>query len=118
MKWLIVIVGIACNAAASVLVKVAVMPPRNALLFKQPLSILANVPLVAGLVLYGASFVLYAAALTMLPLNVAYPVLTSGAIATVATVSVLVFGEPMPWTTIVGILLVMIGVIFIAARVA
>jgi len=55
-------------------------------------------------------------ALTRLPLNVAHPILTSGAIATVALLSVVLFREPMPWTTAAGIALVIAGVVLITAR--
>jgi drug/metabolite transporter (DMT)-like permease len=61
------------------------------------------------LALYGGAFLLYAAALGKLPLNVAHPVLTSGAIAIVALFSVLIFREQFYWTTGAGILLVIVG---------
>ena len=117
MKWLILILGIAFNACASVLIKVAIMPPRKFPSFSDPLATLYNWPFWLGLVLYGGAFVLYAAALARLPLNVAHPVLTSGAVATVALFSVLIFREPFYWTTGVGILLVITGVVLITARV-
>jgi small multidrug resistance pump len=118
MKWLILILGIASNASASVLVKVAMMPPRKFPSFSDPMSALVNWPFWLGLMLYGAAFLLYAAALARLPLNVAQPVLTSGAIAVVTLVSVLVFREPFQWSTGVGIILVIAGVVLITARVA
>ena len=79
---------------------------------------MSNWPFWLGLGLYGAAFLLYAAALAHLPLNVAHPVLTAGAVATVALLSVLIFGEPFPWTTGAGIVLVIAGVGLITARVA
>lgn len=118
MKWLILVLGIAANASASVFVKMAMMPPRAFPSLKDPMAAMGNWPFWAGLVLYGVAFLLYAAALARLPLNVAHPVLTSGAIALVALTSVLVFREPFPWTTGVGILLVVAGVALITARVA
>jgi len=117
MKWLILIVGIAANASASVLVKMAMMPPRQFPSLRDPWSALSNWPFWLGLGLYGAAFLLYAAALSRLPLNVAHPVLTSGAIAAVALLSVLLFKEPFYWTTGVGILLVVAGVVLITTRV-
>ena len=66
---------------------------------------------------YGGAFLLYAAALARLPLNVAHPILTSGAVATVALFSFFLFREPFHWTTGVGILLVIAGVALITARV-
>ena len=118
MKWLILILGIASNASASVLVKVAMMPPRKFPSLSDPMSALTNWPFWLGLGLYGAAFLLYAAALARLPLNVAQPVLTSGAIAAVTLFSVLVFREPFHWTTGAGIVLVIAGVALITARVA
>lgn len=118
MKWLILVLGIAANASASVLVKMAMMPPRRFPSLADPLAALSNWPFWLGLGLYGGAFLLYAAALARLPLNVAHPVLTSGAVATVALFSVLIFREPFDWTTGAGILLVIAGVALITARVA
>lgn len=118
MKWLILALGIATNASASVLVKMAMMPPRRFPSLAAPMAALSNWPFWLGLGLYGAAFLLYAAALARLPLNVAHPVLTAGAVATVAAMSVLVFREPFHWTTGAGIALVIAGVALITARVA
>lgn len=118
MKWLILILGIASNASASVLVKMAMMPPRKFPSLSEPMAALSNWPFWVGLGLYGAAFLLYAAALARLPLNVAHPVLTAGAVATVALCSVVIFREPFHWTTAAGIVLVIAGVALITARVA
>jgi len=116
MKWMILLVGIATNASASLLIKLAVTPPRRLPTLAEPLAGLDNWPLWLGLVLYGATFLLYAAALARLPLNVAHPVMTAGAVAAVALVSLLVLREPFHWTTVVGIALVAAGVLLITAR--
>ena len=118
MKWIILILGIASNASASVLVKMAMMPPRKFPSLSDPMSALTNWPLWLGIVLYGVAFLLYAAALTRLPLNVAHPLLTAGAVASVAMCSVLIFREPFYWTTGAGIFLVIAGVALITARVS
>lgn len=118
MKWLILVLGIASNASASVLVKIAMMPPRKFPSLFDPMAALSNWPFWLGLGLYGAAFLFYAAALARLPLNVAHPVLTSGAIAVVALCSLLIFREPFQWTTITGILLVVAGVVLITVRVS
>jgi len=118
MKWLILILGIASNASASVLIKMALMPPRQLPSFSDPMAALSNWPLWLGISLYGAAFLLYAAALHFLPLNVAHPVLTAGAVATVAVLSVVIFKEPFYWTTGLGIALVIGGVVLISANVA
>jgi len=118
MKWLTLILGITSNASASVLVKIAMMPPRKFPSLSEPMEALRNWPFWLGLGLYGAAFLLYAAALARLPLNVAHPVLTCGAVAAVALCSLLIFREPFHWTTITGILLVVVGVVLITVRVA
>jgi len=110
MKWLILISGIASNACASVLIKLAMQAPRKFPSLQDPMAALTNWPFWLGLAMYGGAFLLYAAALSRLPLNIAHPVLTSGAIATVALSSVLVFQEPFQWTTGVGIGLIIAGV--------
>jgi multidrug transporter EmrE-like cation transporter len=117
VKWLIVVLGITCNASASVLIKVA-MTTAQGVSLKNPMALLTNWPLWLGLTLYGMAFLLYAAALARLPLNVAHPILTSGAVALVALYSLFIFREPFHWTTIVGIMLVMAGVALISARAA
>lgn len=117
MKWLILFMGIASNATASVLVKIAMSPPRKFPSFSDPMVALSNWPFWLGLGLYGAAFLLYAAALARLPLNVAHPILTAGAVAAVAACSLIIFREPFHWTTITGILLVVAGVVLITVRV-
>jgi len=118
MKWLILIAGIAANASASILVKLATMPPRKLPSLSTPTDFFGNWPFLFGIIFYGVAFLLYAAALTRLPLNVAHPILTSGAIATVAVLSVMIFRDPFYWTTGIGVLLVITGVILIASRAA
>lgn len=118
MKWLILIFGITSNALASVLIKVAILPPRKFPSLSEPMVALYNWPFWLGLGLYGAAFLFYAAALARLPLNVAHPILTTGAVATVALFSVLFFREPFYWTTGAGIALVIVGALLITSRVA
>lgn len=118
MKWFILVAGILANASASVLVKLAMTPPRRFPSLDQPWSLFTNLPFLGGLVLYGMAFLLYAAALTRLPLNVAHPILTAGAVATVSVMSLVIFREPFHWTTLAGIACVIIGVALITAHVS
>ena len=118
MKWLILLLGILANASASVLVKIAMMPPRKFPSLTNPMAALTNGPFWLGLGLYGTAFLLYAATLARLPLNVAHPVLTSGAVVTVALFSILIFREPFHWMTVAGIILVIVGVALITIHTA
>ena len=55
MKWLIVLAGIAANATASLLVKLAMTPPRAFPSLADPWAALRNGPFWGGLALYGAA---------------------------------------------------------------
>jgi len=116
MKWMVLLLGILANASASVLIKVAVSQPRSLPTLADPMAALSNWPLWAGLALYGLAFVLYAAALSFFPLHVAHPILTAGAITTVALLSRVLFHEAFTWTTTLGIGLVIAGVVLITVR--
>ncbi|EGU32221.1 small multidrug resistance protein [Vibrio sp. N418] len=111
MKWLILVLGILSNASASVLIKVAMTNTSAPIQLSKPLSIIGNIPLVSGLSLYGLAFILYAVALTYLPLNIAHPTLTSGSIALVAIASVALFDETLSSINIAGIILITLGVV-------
>lgn len=113
MKWLIIFLGVAANVSASILIKIAVHPPWRFPSLSEPLAAFTNWPLWLGLTCYGLAFLLYAQALTRLPMNVAHPILTSGAIAGVAILSVWVFKEPFYWNTLAGVVCVVIGVVFL-----
>ena len=118
MSWFILIGGVFANAFASVLVKVAVTAPRKFPSLADPMASLTNWPFWLGLSLYGVAFLLYAASLSKFPLHIAHPVLTTGAVAMVAFISVFLFKEQLLWTTALGILLVICGVVLISLRTA
>lgn len=117
MKWLLLLTGILSNASASVLIKYATLPPRRFPTLADPMGALSNWPFWLGLGLYGAAFLLYAATLARLPLSVAHPILTSGAVVVVFLTSVLFFREPFHWTSALGVLFVIAGVALITARI-
>lgn len=121
MKWLLILLGIAANAAASVLVKLASQaagagagaggPPAAG---GSPLRLPLNPRLLAAVASYGLAFVLYSVSLTKFPLNVAHPVTTAGAIVAVGLASFYGFREPMPAATMPGYGLLLAGILFIA----
>ena len=117
MSWFILFLGVCSNAVASILIKLAVTEPRALPTVSEPISVITNWQLWFGLFLYGATFLFYALALTKLPLHIAHPVLTSGAVAMVAVVSLLIFKESFYWTTVLGITLIIVGVALIAFEV-
>lgn len=116
MNWVIIVLGVCSNAFASVLIKLAVTEPRKFPNITDPASAFTNWPFWLGLFFYGTAFLLYAQALSKLQLNVAHPILTTGSVALVAILSVIVFKEPFYWFKAIGVILVIIGVAFITAE--
>ena len=113
---MLVVLGIATNATASVLIKYAMMPERNVSIL-EPVSIIVNVPLWFGLLFFCVAFLIYAFILQRLPLNVSYPILTSGSITLVSILSVFFFDEAVTVEKIVGVMLIIIGVTLISLKV-
>jgi small multidrug resistance pump len=116
LGWLVLLLGIVANAAASTLVKLASSPPRKLPSLSDPGVALTNWPLALGLSLYGLSFFLYAGALSRFPLSVAHPIMTAGAVGLVALASILL-GERISFTTLCGLVLVVAGVALISWRI-
>lgn len=117
MKWIILVLGVLANASASILIKISMTPPRKFPSFSDPLATLSNWPFWVGLILYGAAFLLYAASLARLPLNIAHPILTSGAVAAVSLSSIIILNEPFRWSTGLGVLLIITGVVLITGQI-
>ena len=113
MKWLILLLGIVASGFASVMIKMATMPPRNMPNAHDLSASLSNWPFWVGLTLYGVAFIIYALALERLPLNIVHPVMTIGAVVFVVFLSVLFFSEPLSWALVIGISFALFGVILI-----
>lgn len=115
MKWLVILMGIASNATASLLIKLALQPPYRLPSFETPWAVFQNWPLIIGLLMYASAFVLYAVALKSFPLNVAHPTLTSGSIACVAVLSVVVLDEVLRPSMLAGLGFIVLGVILLTS---
>jgi multidrug transporter EmrE-like cation transporter len=69
-----------------------------------------------GLVLYGASAVLWLWVLSRLPVSLAYPLVSLGFVVTMA-VGVVWLGEPFSWVRVAACALIVAGVILLALEV-
>ena len=116
MPWILLAFGIATNAAANLLVKFAVSPPRAPLSLDNPIGALTNIYLWLGIMLFGITFLLFAAALERIPLHIAQPILTSGSIICVAFGAAIIFREMFYMTTILGMILIISGVILMTSK--
>jgi small multidrug resistance pump len=111
-----VLVAVLLNALASLMLKLASHPPFQLPSTAEPWVVLKNWPLLLGLLSYCLAFVVYAFAVSRLPLGVVYPVLTSGAIALVVLLSAFLLREPLKTQAIVGVMLVLFGVVLITRQ--
>lgn len=107
LNALLLLLGVLSNAGASVLIKLASAPGAG-------LQALLTRPLLyAGLTLYGAAFVLYALVLQRLPLGVAQPLLTGGALITVTLLSATLLHEHLGALRLAGVALVLLGALLL-----
>lgn len=110
MKWILIFAGIFANASASVLVKLALKRPLTL-----DASLLLNWRLMLAVGCYGMAFLLYAAAVSRLPINVAHPLMTAGAIAVVGLSSALILGETFTFRHGIGYGLLALGIVVLAS---
>lgn len=112
--WLALASCVAANIGANACFK-HLMAGRALRLDAAGLFSLAMEPwLWAGLGLAGVLVVTYLSALTVLPVGVAYPVVTSLATAGVVVMGALIFGESVKVTGLIGIALIIAGVVLVA----
>ena len=114
MKWVILLSGVASNALASILIKIATEPPYKLPSLYAPYTAIKNWPLMLGVTMYAVALGCYVAALSRLPLNIAHPIMTSGAIALVVLSSTVFFKERFDWLHVIGVGFVVLGVVLIS----
>ena len=119
ITWTLILTGVALNAAAQLLLKVATKPlghfsEFNADILNSSVMILFKSPSFwAGMVCYGASLCVWLAALSKAPVSTAYPMLSLGYVV-VAVVSVTWLGETLSPAKMLGIALICAGVVLVS----
>jgi multidrug transporter EmrE-like cation transporter len=119
LTWLLILTGVALNAAAQLLLKVATKPLAHftsfdAVTMSSSITILfKSVPFWSGMLCYGASLCVWLAALTKAPVSSAYPMLSLGYVA-VAAVSATWMGESLTPAKVLGIALICAGVVLVS----
>ena len=119
ITWALILTGVALNAAAQLLLKIATKPlghfsEFNADILNSSVMILFKSPSFwAGMVCYGASLCVWLAALSKAPVSTAYPMLSLGYVV-VAIVSVTWLGETLSPAKMLGIALICAGVVLVS----
>jgi multidrug transporter EmrE-like cation transporter len=122
ITWLLLLGGVALNAAAQLLLKAAtrtsgeLVADGGAISWAAAAQLLHAAPLWLGLSCYGVSVFLWLGALSRVPVSVAYPMLSIGYIVN-AFAAAYLFGEPLSAVKLLGIALIVAGVL-VLARVA
>jgi multidrug transporter EmrE-like cation transporter len=119
MTWALILTGVALNAAAQLLLKLATRPLAGVSAFTMDTLLSSvwilsrSVPFWTGMLCYGASLCVWLAALSKAPVSTAYPMLSLGYVV-VAAVSALWLGESMNTAKVLGIALICVGVILVS----
>lgn len=111
--WLVV--GAAClNATASVLLKLGVSHGVDLSLADGVVALVTrNGSIILGLFLFALNVLVYVAALRLLPLSTAYPIMTALSFIIVGTVSVLLLGEEVTLLKGVGYVVILLGILMV-----
>ncbi|MGG1659093.1 SMR family transporter [Brevibacillus sp. NRS-1366] len=111
----LIIVSVILSACGQIAMKMGAssLGGKNDMLFMKFLHYFTNLPIMAGLALYGLSAFIWIAALEKVQLSYAYPMAALGYVL-VAGLSFLIFHEPMSLTRIAGLAIIVIGVIVIS----
>jgi multidrug transporter EmrE-like cation transporter len=123
ITWLLILTGVALNAAAQLLLKVATRPLEHFSVFNADtlnssiVILLKSVPFWSGMVCYGVSVCVWVAALSKAPVSTAYPMLSLGYVV-VAAVSVAWLGESLTPAKVLGIALICAGVVLVSRSAA
>jgi small multidrug resistance pump len=127
MKYVVaLVVALLLNACANLLMKIGMKPisADGGLLKEGPLvavrTILSSAPLVVGLVCFAlnAVFYMYALQSRSLKISIAYPIMVGGGFAVIALVARFhpALAERLSWDQVVGVVLILTGIVLVAAR--
>ncbi len=116
ITWLLLLGGVALNAAAQLLLKAAtrtsgvLVHDAGGIAWSAAAQLVRAPPLWAGLGCYGVSVLLWLGALSRVPVSIAYPLLSIGYIVNAFAAAAL-FGESLTAGKLGGIALIIGGVI-------
>jgi len=119
ITWVLILTGVALNAAAQLLLKVATKPLAQFSVFdaatvnSSVIILFKSLPFWSGMLCYGVSVCVWVAALSKAPVSTAYPMLSLGYVV-VAAVSVAWLGESLTLNKVLGIALICTGVLLVS----
>ncbi|EJL46682.1 cation/cationic drug transporter [Brevibacillus sp. CF112] len=111
----LILISVLLSASGQIAMKMGAssLSGNNDMLLLKFLHYFTNLPIMAGLALYGLSAFIWIAALEKVQLSYAYPMAALGYVL-VAGLSFLIFHEPLALTRIVGLAIIVVGVVVIS----
>lgn len=111
----LILLSVSLNAFAQLFIRQGMLKMGNIALkmdalWNMTVQAISNVYIWAGMLSYAISIFLWMVVLSKVNVSLAYPFLSIGYILT-AIIAYFVFGEPLTWQKIAGILIICIGVI-------
>ncbi|WP_042687404.1 SMR family transporter [Candidatus Glomeribacter gigasporarum] len=113
-----ILIGVLLNASAQLLLKAGVNAVgafafTRANIVPVGLKLIAQIPVIAGLVCYAASLMVWIMGLSRVDVSIAYPMLSLGYVVN-ALLAALFFGEALTLQRSAGILIILLGVYVLA----
>ena len=111
----LILLSVSLNAFAQLFIRQGMLKMGNIALkmdalWNMTVQAISNIYIWAGMLSYAISIFLWMVVLSKVNVSLAYPFLSIGYILT-AIIAYFVFGEPLTWQKIAGILIICIGVI-------
>lgn len=114
MAWIFLITALSLNALANILIKAGMRAYTGKIDSQYIIYLISNKFVIFGLLSFGAALFCYSYTLSKMSLSVAYPIMTGCGFAIVVTVSYFAFGEAFSLSKLIGIVLVFLGIVFLA----
>lgn len=116
MGYVLLVGALVFNACANILMKVGASRFAGLRNTGVSAAVLHNWPLLLGIFLFALNVVLYALALSRIPLSIGYPIMAVGGLAIITTVSALYLGETITLVQLTGLLLLAGGIVLVAYK--
>lgn len=111
----LILLSVLLGAAGQILVKFGAVNLNfnNGNYLKILLSILTNIPVISGIIVYGISFLIWIKVLSKVELSYAYPMVSLGYVL-IVIFSYFILKENVTIIRVIGILVIIIGVVIVS----
>lgn len=111
MKWIILIIALVLNAVANILIKAGMARPDvQGGLVESLKAKWLSFPVIGGVICFGLALAAYSITLKNMPLSIAYPIMTTGGLLIISSVSYFYFKESITIIQMVGYLFLTAGI--------